>query len=50
MIAASSKPSSSGMMTSTNTTAISLRRRCASASRAEWALIRFSPSSARIVS
>ena len=47
IIAASSKPSSSGMQTSIRTTATSFLSRCSSASRAEVALIRFSPSSAQ---
>ena len=46
IIAASSKPSSSGMHTSTSTTAISFFEQALAAPRvAELALIRFSPSS-----
>ncbi len=45
IMAASSKPSVSGMHTSISTTATSVRSRCSSASRAEVALIRLSPSS-----
>ena len=42
-IAASSNPSSSGMQTSTSSTATSVLSSCSSASRADEALIRFSP-------
>ncbi len=50
IIVASSKPSISGMQTSTSTTAIGLCSSFSSASVPELARIRFSPSSARIVS
>ena len=48
IMAASSKPSRSGMHTSIRTTAISVFSRCSSASLPDDALIRFSPSSRRI--
>ena len=50
IIAASWKPSSSGMQTSIRTTAMSFLSSCSSASLRDVALIRFSPSSRRITS
>ena len=50
IIAASSKPSRSGMQTSISTTAISFFSRCCRASFAEFAFSSFSPSSPRITS
>ncbi len=50
IIAASSNPSRSGMQTSISRTAMSFLSRCSSASLAEFALMRFSPSSSSVTS
>ena len=50
IIAASSKPSTSGMQTSISTTATSVFRSCCRASSPELARIRFSPRSSSIAS
>ena len=50
IMAASSKPSSSGMQTSTRMTATSFLSRYSSASRPDVAMARFSPSSFRMTS